>query len=251
MHEVLATPGDLGLVPVVAIERAEDAVELGRALLAGGLPCAEITFRTAAAEQAIRNIASSLPEITLGAGTVLTADQAARAVSAGARFIVSPGFNQKVVGWCLDEGVPVTPGVATPTEIEMALERGLEILKFFSRRGHGWHRGAEGHCSSLRWCEVHPDGGREPGQSRWLPGPSQRPLLWRQLAGEGRSDLRWQVRRDHTPNAGGHVHSAKSPGITRFCRHWRLPTIRAGGEAHVCIRGPRPLHISHSYTQLG
>jgi 2-dehydro-3-deoxyphosphogluconate aldolase/(4S)-4-hydroxy-2-oxoglutarate aldolase len=137
MHEVLATLGDLGLVPVVAIERAEDAVELGRALLAGGLPCAEITFRTAAAEQAIRNIASSLPEITLGAGTVLTADQAARAVSAGARFIVSPGFNQKVVGWCLDEGVPVTPGVATPTEIEMALERGLEILKFFPAEAMG------------------------------------------------------------------------------------------------------------------
>jgi 2-dehydro-3-deoxyphosphogluconate aldolase/(4S)-4-hydroxy-2-oxoglutarate aldolase len=137
MHEVLATLGDLGLVPVVAIERAEDAVELGRALLAGGLPCAEITFRTAAAEQAIRNIASSLPEITLGAGSVLTADQAARAVSAGARFIVSPGFNQKVVGWCLDEGVPVTPGVATPTEIEMALERGLEILKFFPAEAMG------------------------------------------------------------------------------------------------------------------
>lgn len=137
MHEVLATLGDLGLVPVVAIERAEDAVELGRALLAGGLPCAEITFRTAAAEQAIRNIASSLPEITLGAGTVLTADQAARAVSAGARFIVSPGFNQKVVGWCLNEGVPVTPGVATPTEIEMALERGLEILKFFPAEAMG------------------------------------------------------------------------------------------------------------------
>jgi len=137
MHEVLATLGDLGLVPVVAIERAEDAVELGRALLAGGLPCAEITFRTAAAEQAIRHIASSLPEITLGAGTVLTADQAARAVSAGARFIVSPGFNQKVVGWCLDEGVPVTPGVATPTEIEMALERGLEILKFFPAEAMG------------------------------------------------------------------------------------------------------------------
>jgi 2-dehydro-3-deoxyphosphogluconate aldolase/(4S)-4-hydroxy-2-oxoglutarate aldolase len=137
MHQVLVTLGDLGLVPVVAIERAEDAVELGRALVAGGLPCAEITFRTAAAQEAIESIASSLPEIALGAGTVLTVDQADRAVSAGAQFIVSPGFNAKVVDWCLETGVPVTPGVATPTEIEMALERGLEILKFFPAEAMG------------------------------------------------------------------------------------------------------------------
>jgi 2-dehydro-3-deoxyphosphogluconate aldolase/(4S)-4-hydroxy-2-oxoglutarate aldolase len=137
MHQVLATLGDLGLVPVVAIERAEDAVQLGRALVAGGLPCAEITFRTAAAQQAIESIASSLPEITLGAGTVLTVEQADRAISAGAQFIVSPGFNAKVVDWCLETGVPVTPGVATPTEIEMALDRGLEILKFFPAEAMG------------------------------------------------------------------------------------------------------------------
>lgn len=105
--------------------------------MAGGLPCAEITFRTAAAQQAIRSIASSLPGITLGAGTVLTVEQADRAVSAGAQFIVSPGFNEKVVDWCLETGVPVTPGVATPTEIEMALDRGLEILKFFPAEAMG------------------------------------------------------------------------------------------------------------------
>jgi 2-dehydro-3-deoxyphosphogluconate aldolase/(4S)-4-hydroxy-2-oxoglutarate aldolase len=137
MQETLDTLGRLGLVPVVKIERAEDAVELGGALLAGGLPCAEITFRTAAAEEAIRHISSSLPEIVLGAGTVRSVDQAQRAVSAGAKFIVSPGFNQKVVDWCLDKGVAVTPGVATPTEIDMATEAGLNILKFFPAEALG------------------------------------------------------------------------------------------------------------------
>jgi len=137
MQEILDTLGHLGVVPVVKIERSEDAVELGRALLAGGLPCAEITFRTAAAEEAIRRIASSLPDIILGAGTVLSVDQADRAVSAGAQFIVSPGFNQKVVAWCLGNQIPVTPGVATPTEIDMALDKGLDILKFFPAEAMG------------------------------------------------------------------------------------------------------------------
>ncbi len=137
MQEILDTLGRLGLVPVVKIERAADAVDLGRALLVGGLPCAEITFRTEAAEEAIRHISSSLPEIVLGAGTVLTVDQADRAVSAGAQFIVSPGFNGKVVDWCLRNQIPVTPGVATPTEIDMALDVGLNILKFFPAEAMG------------------------------------------------------------------------------------------------------------------
>jgi len=137
MTDLLEKLGLLGVVPVVKIERSEDAVELGRALLAGGLPCAEITFRTAAAEEAIWRISSSLPEIIVGAGTVLSVDQANRAVSAGAQFIVSPGFNQKVVNWCLQNEIPVTPGVVTPTEIDMALEWGLEILKFFPAEAMG------------------------------------------------------------------------------------------------------------------
>jgi len=137
MTGLLEKLGRLGVVPVVKIERPEDAVALGRALLAGGLPCAEITFRTAAAEEAIQRISSSLPEIIVGAGTVLSVDQASRAVSAGARFIVSPGFNPKVVDWCLQNEVPVTPGVATPTEIDMALDKGLEILKFFPAEALG------------------------------------------------------------------------------------------------------------------
>jgi 2-dehydro-3-deoxyphosphogluconate aldolase/(4S)-4-hydroxy-2-oxoglutarate aldolase len=137
MTDLLDKLGALGVVPVVKIERAKDAIELGKALLAGGLPCAEITFRTAAAEEAIQRISSSLPEIIVGAGTVLSVDQASKAVSAGARFIVSPGFNQKVVDWCLQNEIPVTPGVMTPTEIDMALDRGLNILKFFPAEAMG------------------------------------------------------------------------------------------------------------------
>lgn len=131
MQDILKTIHDLGLVPVVKIDKAADAVPLARALAEGGLPVAEITFRTAAAEEAIRNIASSVPEVLLGAGTVLTVDQAERALKAGARFIVTPGFSSKVVKFCAERGVPITPGVATPTEIQMALEHNLEVVKFF------------------------------------------------------------------------------------------------------------------------
>jgi 2-dehydro-3-deoxyphosphogluconate aldolase/(4S)-4-hydroxy-2-oxoglutarate aldolase len=131
MTQTLGRIGELGLVPVVKIERAELAVQLGDAVLAGGLPCVEITFRTEAAEEAIRSIATALPNVMVGAGTVLSANQAQEAVGAGAQFIVTPGFNPKVVDWCLAHEVPITPGVATPTEIEMALDRGLNVLKFF------------------------------------------------------------------------------------------------------------------------
>ena len=137
MHDVLKQIGALGLVPVVKIDNAADAVPLARALAEGGLPVAEITFRTAAAEEAIRNIAASVPEVLLGAGTVLTVDQAERAVKAGARFIVTPGFSPTVVKYCAERAIPITPGVATPTEIQMALEHNLDVVKFFPADAFG------------------------------------------------------------------------------------------------------------------
>jgi 2-dehydro-3-deoxyphosphogluconate aldolase/(4S)-4-hydroxy-2-oxoglutarate aldolase len=137
MNEVLEKIGELGIVPVVKIERPEDAVPLGRALIEGDLPVAEITFRTAAAEQAIKNLAKELPELLVGAGTVLSVEQVKKATSAGARFIVSPGFNPKVVDFCVENGIPVTPGINNPTQIEMALERGLEVVKFFPAEPSG------------------------------------------------------------------------------------------------------------------
>ena len=120
----------IGIIPVVVLDDASDAKPLGEALVRGGLPAAEVTFRTDAAEESIR-IMSKIQGLLVGAGTVLTIDQAKRAVDAGAKFIVSPGLNLKVVKWCIDENVPVTPGVQTPTEIETALELGLSTVKFF------------------------------------------------------------------------------------------------------------------------
>jgi 2-dehydro-3-deoxyphosphogluconate aldolase/(4S)-4-hydroxy-2-oxoglutarate aldolase len=119
------------LVPVIVIEDAAAGPPLAAALAAGGLPVAEVTFRTAAAAEALRRITGEHPEVLAGAGTVLTPQQAAEAVSAGARFIVSPGFGPAVVDWCLEHDVPVFPGICTATEIEAALARGLTTLKFF------------------------------------------------------------------------------------------------------------------------
>lgn len=121
----------LRLVPVIVIDDPEDAVPLARALAAGGLPCAEVTFRTARAADALRRITAEVPDLLAGAGTVLTAEQAGAARAAGARFIVAPGFSAPVVEYCLSHDMPVYPGVATPSEIESALRYDLRTVKFF------------------------------------------------------------------------------------------------------------------------
>ena len=137
MNKILERIGELGIVPVVKIEKAEDALSLGRALLDGDLPIAEITFRTSAAEESIKILNKNLPNLLVGAGTVLTVEQVKSAVSAGAKFIVSPGFNPKVVDYCMENDIPVTPGINNPTQIEMALERGIEVVKFFPAEASG------------------------------------------------------------------------------------------------------------------
>ena len=136
MNSTLESLGQHRLVPVIAIENAKDATPLGEALIAGGLPCAEVTFRTAAAADSIAAMAK-LPGLLLGAGTVLKVDQVKQALDLGATFIVAPGFNPKVVGYCVENGIPVTPGISNPTDIEMALEFGLEVVKFFPAEAFG------------------------------------------------------------------------------------------------------------------
>ena len=121
----------IGIIPVVVLDDAKDAAKLGEALLNGGLPAAEVTFRTDAAEEAIKTMAKEFPELLVGAGTVLTTEQADRAVSAGAKFIVAPGLNPNVVRHCLAKGYPVAPGVQTPSEMEQAMDLGLTFVKFF------------------------------------------------------------------------------------------------------------------------
>lgn len=126
-----------GIVPVIKVEDANDAVPLCKALSDGGLPVAEITFRSAAAEEAIRRVHQELPDVILGAGTVLTTDQVDRAVAAGATYIVSPGLNPEVVKHCQQVGVPVVPGCANPSDIEVALSLGLKTVKFFPAEALG------------------------------------------------------------------------------------------------------------------
>lgn len=137
MHQVLKKIEAIGIVPVVKIDRAQDAEPLARALINGGLPCAEVTFRTDAAADAIAAMTKAFPDMLVGAGTVLTPEQADAAVAAGAKFIVSPGLNPAVVKHCVEKGYPITPGVATPGEVEMALSFGLEVVKFFPAEAAG------------------------------------------------------------------------------------------------------------------
>lgn len=137
MHPIIEQFSKLGIIPVVVLNDAKDAAPLAKALCEGGLPVAEVTFRTDAAEESIRIMSKEFPEMLVGAGTVLTTEQVDRAVNAGAKFIVSPGLNPKVVRYCQEKGVPITPGTSSPTDIEAALELGLDVVKFFPAEQSG------------------------------------------------------------------------------------------------------------------
>jgi 2-dehydro-3-deoxyphosphogluconate aldolase/(4S)-4-hydroxy-2-oxoglutarate aldolase len=149
----------IGIVPVVSLPKLEDALPLAEALLEGGCGCAEITFRTAAAAEAIARIRSRFPEILLGAGTVLTTEQAETAISAGAEFIVSPGTNPTVVDHCLSKGVTIFPGVCTPTEVETALSKGVDVLKFFPAEPMGGVKFLQAICAPYKNVRFIPTGG--------------------------------------------------------------------------------------------
>ena len=125
------------VVPVVVLEKAEDAVPTAKALLAGGVDTMEITFRTACAPEAIRAVAENCPEVLVGAGTVINLEQCKLAVSMGARFIVSPGYSEEIVSWCVENIIPVTPGCVTPTEIMAAVNHGVKVIKFFPANVYG------------------------------------------------------------------------------------------------------------------
>ena len=128
---------DYAVVPVVVLNDADDAIPLADALIKGGLPCAEVTFRTDAAEESIRRICESFPDMLVGAGTVLTTKQVERAYKAGAKFIVSPGFDPEIIDCCISIGLPVLPGCITPSEIAQAVKRGLKVVKFFPAEQSG------------------------------------------------------------------------------------------------------------------
>lgn len=137
MNDTLVKLSQIGIVPVVALNDINDARPLAKALCDGGLPCAEVTFRTDCAEEAIRVMTTEFPQMFVGAGTVLTTEQVDRAVGAGAKFIVSPGLNPEVVKYCVDKNIPVTPGCANPSDIEQALAFGLDVVKIFPAEAIG------------------------------------------------------------------------------------------------------------------
>jgi len=134
---VLERMANAGVVPVVVLDDAKDAIATANAMLAGGIDVMEITFRTAAAPDAIKAVAENCPDMLVGAGTVLNLEQCKLAVSMGAKFIVSPGFDAEVVAWCVENNIAVTPGCVTPTEIMAAIKLGLKVIKFFPANVYG------------------------------------------------------------------------------------------------------------------
>ncbi len=157
--EIIDRVHQMGVIPVVSIPKLEHALPLAESLIEGGLPCAEITFRTPAAAESIAQIRSRFPEIFLGAGTVLTIEQAETAIGSGAQFIVSPGVNPAVVEYCLSKGVTIFPGVCTPTEVEMALAKGVDVLKFFPAEPMGGVKFLQAICAPYRQARFIPTGG--------------------------------------------------------------------------------------------
>ncbi len=150
---------EVGIIPVVVLNDAKDAKPLGEALMEGGLPAAEVTFRTAAAEESIRIMAENFPDMLVGAGTVLTIEQVDRAVAAGAKFIVAPGFDEEIVKYCLEKDIPVCPGTQTASEMMAAVKLGLTHVKFFPAENAGGLKMIKAITAALTSLKVMPTGG--------------------------------------------------------------------------------------------
>ncbi|MCI8549654.1 MAG: bifunctional 4-hydroxy-2-oxoglutarate aldolase/2-dehydro-3-deoxy-phosphogluconate aldolase [Lachnospiraceae bacterium] len=150
---------EFGVVPVVVLKDVETALPLAKALTEGGLPCAEVTFRTEAAEGSIGRIRGAYPNMLVGAGTVLTTKQVDRAVCAGAKFIVSPGFDPEIVDYCLERRIPVFPGCITPSEIAQAVKRGLKVVKFFPAEQFGGAAAIKALAAPYNMMKFMPTGG--------------------------------------------------------------------------------------------
>ena len=159
MNQILEQLGTYGIVPVVVLQDAAKAEPLAEALCKGGLACAEVTFRTDAAEESIRIMSEKFPEMLVGAGTVLTIEQADCAVKAGAKFIVSPGFDPEIVDYCIEKEIPVLPGVVTPSEAIQAVKKGLEVVKFFPAEQYGGVSTIKALAAPFTMLKFMPTGG--------------------------------------------------------------------------------------------
>lgn len=159
MSEIMNELYSIGLIPVIKIENPDDAVPLAKALIDGGLPAAEITFRTSSAAEAIKNISEAYPDMLIGAGTVLTTEQVDKAIEAGAKFLVSPGLNPKVTAYALSKGIPMLPGCSNPSDVEAALELGLSTVKFFPAEAAGGLKMLKAMAAPYGQLKFMPTGG--------------------------------------------------------------------------------------------
>ena len=159
MNAVLEEISKIGIVPVIALDDAKDAEPLAKALVEGGIPCAEVTFRTACAADVIKIMTTKYPELLVGAGTVLTTEQVDRAVAAGASVIVSPGFDPEIVDYCISKNIPVMPGIVTPSELAQAVKRGLTRVKFFPATAAGGIKMIKAMCAAYTNVRIMPTGG--------------------------------------------------------------------------------------------
>ncbi|MHB8135132.1 MAG: bifunctional 4-hydroxy-2-oxoglutarate aldolase/2-dehydro-3-deoxy-phosphogluconate aldolase [Anaerolineaceae bacterium] len=156
---IIGKLGEIGIIPVIKIDNKEHVTKLADALMSAGLPCAEITLRTQCAEEAIQKMVVAQPEMLVGVGTVLTLDQAKQAISSGAKFVVTPGLNPLVIDYCLEQGVVIIPGVATPTEAMLAMSQGLSVLKFFPAQALGGIQFLQAISPALPGASFIPTGG--------------------------------------------------------------------------------------------
>ena len=166
MNAILEQMSKFGIIPVVVINDVKDAEPLAKALCDGGLPGAEVTFRTDAAEESIRIMAEKFPNMLVGAGTVLTTEQVDRAVAAGAKFIVSPGLNPRIVKYCVEKGIVITPGTTNPSDVEQAIENGLEVVKFFPAEPAGGLKMIKAMAAPYVGMKFMPTGGINPNNVR-------------------------------------------------------------------------------------
>lgn len=166
MNDIFLKISEIGIIPVIILENAQYAERLAATLIRGGLPCAEVTFRTEGAQESIYRMTSAYPGMLVGAGTVLNIDQAQCAFAAGAKFIVSPGLNPKVVEYCVNHDIPVCPGICTPSEIEQALDFGIEVVKFFPAELSGGVDMIKAMAAPYKMVKFIPTGGINEGNVR-------------------------------------------------------------------------------------
>jgi 2-dehydro-3-deoxyphosphogluconate aldolase/(4S)-4-hydroxy-2-oxoglutarate aldolase len=233
MNPVLTQLGKIGLVPVVKIDDEAKASPLAQALISGGIPCAEITFRTKAAAAAIRAITAQFPEMLVGAGTVINVELAQEAAAAGAKFIVSPGFNPAVVDWCLAHDMPIVPGVNNPSGVEAGLEKGLEVLKLFPAEASGGTAMLDALAGPFGQVQFMPTGGID---LKNLADYARRANV---LAVGGS----WMVKADLIDNEDWDT-------VTRLCRE-AVTALQGFAFAHVGINQDNPADAEATAALFG